>query len=517
MRLVSRMIALMAAVWCCLAALPALAEVKLPAVLGDNMVLQQGMKVPVWGTADPGEEVTVTCHGQRVSGKADAQGKWMVHLEPLTANTEGTDLTVAGQDTITLRNVLVGEVWVGSGQSNMEFPVAASRDAEPEIAAANYPSIRLFTVEKAVADRPLDDCKGAWAPCSPQTVGDFSAVAYFFGRELHRRLGVPVGLIDSSWGGTPAESWTSRGTLVSHPNLKYMVDNWDNLAADYPRALEEYNKQLKAWEQAAADAQAKGEAAPAKPNEPANPANPWRPASLYNGMIAPLLPYAIRGAIWYQGESNAGRAYQYRELFPTMIRDWRQSWQEGDFPFLFVQLANFMAAQPNPGDSAWAELREAQSMTLRLANTGMAVIIDIGDAVDIHPRNKQDVGYRLALWPLALVHGERIEYSGPLYESMSVEGERIRLRFTHVDGGLVARSGPPLKGFAIAGEDRRFVWANAQIEGDTVVVWSDQVASPAAVRYAWADNPICNLYNRDRLPASPFRTDDWPGVTADAK
>ena len=514
MRPSSRTIAFVVALWCCLVALPALANVKLPAVLSDNMVLQQDIKVPIWGTADPGEEVTVSFAGQHVAAKADAQGKWTAYLEPLTAKGDGADLTIAGKNTITLKNVLVGEVWVASGQSNMELPVAVVRNAEAEIAAASYPSIRLFTVEKAVADHPLDDCKGAWAPCSPQNVGGFSAVAYFFGRELHRRLGVPVGLINTSWGGTPAESWTSRGTLVAHPNLKPAVGSWDSLTADYPRALAEYQQKVKEWEQAAADAKAKGEAEPEKPKEPTNPDSAWHPAYLYNAMIAPLLPYAIRGAIWYQGESNAGAAYLYRELFPAMIRDWRQSWQEGDFEFLFVQLANFMAVQPNPSDSAWAELREAQTMTLRLANTGMAVIIDIGDAVDIHPRNKQDVGYRLALWPLALVHGQKIEYSGPLYESMSVEGNKIRLRFTHVDGGLVVRSGGPLKGFAIAGEDRKFVWANAQIEGDTVVVWSDAVAAPVAARYAWADNPICNFYNRARLPASPFRTDQWPGVTA---
>jgi sialate O-acetylesterase len=256
---------------------------------------------------------------------------------------------------------------------------------------------------------------------------------------------------------------------------------------------------------------------PPQPRPPLPVNNQNAPTALYNGMLAPLIPYSIQGAIWYQGESNAGQAYQYRRLFPAMIQNWRNDWNEGDFPFLFVQLANFMAAKPDPSDSAWAELREAQTMTLALPNTGMAVIIDIGDANDIHPKNKQDVGKRLALWALAKTYGKKLVYSGPIYKSMRIEGHNIILRFDHVGGGLVAMGGEPLKGFAITGADRKFVWADARIDGQTVVASSDKVPEPVAVRYGWADNPVCNLYDKEGLPATPFRTDDWPGVTANKK
>ncbi|MGB9624270.1 MAG: sialate O-acetylesterase [Phycisphaerae bacterium] len=482
-------------------ALPAAAAVKLPAVIGDNMVLQRDMKVPIWGTADPGEKVTVTIGDQKAATTAGADGRWMVRLDPLKAGGP-FEMTVAGNNKITLKDILVGEVWVCSGQSNMAMTVKAAANAHEEISAAKYPDIRLFTVARKVAATPQSDTQGSWVRCSPETVGDFSAAAYYFGRHLYRELDVPIGLIHSSWGGTPAEAWTSRSTLEADPALKAIVDRWDEQIANARRAGNAAENKRPA---------ARG----AKP--PADlAASPGRPSSLYNGMIQPLIPYAIRGAIWYQGEANAGRAYQYRKLFPAMIQDWRKAWGQGDFPFLFVQLANFQPTKPEPSDSTWAELREAQTMTLSLPKTGMAVIIDIGEAKDIHPKNKQDVGKRLALAALAIAYGKDVAYSGPMYDSMKIEGDRIRLTFKHVDGGLVAKDGK-LKGFAIAGADRKFVWAEAQIDGDTVVVHSDKVARPVAVRYAWADNPECNLYNKAGLPASPFRTDDWPGVTATAK
>ena len=500
------------------------ADVSLPAVIGDNMVLQRGRAAAIWGWAEPGEKVSVKGSWQWfwASTSADADGRWNVKvLPPRTAGPY--EITIRGRNTITIKNILVGEVWVCSGQSNMQWSVRQAVDAEQEITAAKYPKIRLFTVKRKVADKPQSDCVGSWTECSPETIPGFSAVAYFFGRELHKELDVPVGLIHTSWGGTPAEAWTRRSVLESEPDCAPILQRFDEAIAKYPEAKKQYEEKVNKWKEAVKKAKAEGEKPPRRPRPPFGPGNPHSPAGLYNAMIAPLIPYGIQGAIWYQGESNAGRAYQYRKLFPAMITNWREDWGQGDFQFLFVQLANFMAVKPDPCDSAWAELREAQSMTLRLPNTGMAVIIDIGEADDIHPKNKQDVGKRLALWALAKTHDKKLVYSGPIYESMRVAGSKIVLSFEHVGGGLVAgcgeraSAGEPLKGFVIAGEDHKFVWADAKIEDDTVVVSSDKVAKPVAVRYAWADNPVCNLYNKKGLPASPFRTDDWPGVTADNK
>lgn len=493
----------------------ATADVRLPKIFGDHAGLQRGKPMPVWGTADPGEKVTVEWRGQKVSTTADRNGKWRVTLKPMPAGGP-YEMVVKGKNTVVLKDILVGEVWVCSGQSNMEWPLFLARNGEQEVASANYPQIRLFIVPKAIADQPQEDLPGGeWRVCTPESARNFSAVGYFFARELHRALNVPVGMVESAWGGTPAESWTSLSTLETNPVLRPILQNWERAVQGYPQALQRFYQQLQAWEESAAKARAEGKPEPPRPNRPVHPRNnPWKPAGLFNAMILPLVPYAIQGAIWYQGESNTGRAYEYRTLFPAMIQDWRKAWGQGDFPFLFVQLANFMATRPEPGESAWAELREAQLMTLKLPKTGMAVAIDIGEANDIHPRNKQDVGKRLALNALAIAYGKKVEYSGPIYTRMKREGSRIRLYFKHVDGGLTTPNGEPLKGFAIAGADRKFVWADARIEGDTVVVSSPQVAEPVAVRYAWADNPVCNLYNKAGLPASPFRTDSWPGVTA---
>ncbi len=492
------------------------ADVRLPAVFTDNGVLQRDMRVPVWGWAEQGEQVTVKIGEQSKTATPDAKtGKWTVKLDPLPAGGPHT-LTVSGKNTITLKNVLVGEVWICSGQSNMQMSVRGVRGAREEIAAANYPKIRLISVPTRASATPREDFNGRWVECSPETVGGFSAAGYFFGRELLKNLEVPIGLINCSYGGSSCETWVNRSALEAEPSLKPMLDRYNRELAAFSdgTAKANYEKQLAKWKTAVADAQAAGKQAPKAPSRPADPrANNQFPANLYNAMLYPVLPYGIRGAIWYQGESNAGRAYQYRTLFPTLIKSWRAEWQEGEFPFYFVQLANYMAARPEPSDSAWAELREAQSLTLKVPATGQAVIIDIGDARDIHPKNKQDVGKRLALWALAKTYGKDVVYSGPIYKSCEIQGDKVVLSFDSLGGGLVAKGGEPLKGFAIAGSDKKFVWADARIEGDKVSVSSPQVKSPAAVRYAWADNPDCNLYNKADLPASPFRTDDWPGVT----
>jgi sialate O-acetylesterase len=507
------------------------ADVKLPAIISDNMALQQNMCVPIWGWADPGEAVTVCICNQTKSVCTCPDGKWIVKLSPMAAGGPH-EMTVSGSNTIIIKNVLIGEVWVCSGQSNMEWVVNNSLYANAEKEAAKHPSIRLFTVKKNVQDNPVSDCTGKWVECSPASVGDFSAVGYFFGRTLYYQLQVPIGLIHTSWGGTPAEAWTTRATLEADPDLKPIMDryakakaddtqfNWDKKMAEYKRAQDTYTHDtLVKWNAAVEKAKAENKAPPPRPNGPRAPQhalNANSPASLYNGMIAPIVPYGIAGATWYQGESNAGHAMQYRKLLPAMIRDWRNAWKQGDFPFMIVQLANYNNGRPrpkDPEDSTWAELREAQTLTaLHTTNTGQGLAIDIGEAGDIHPKNKQDVGLRLALSALKIAYHRNIVYSGPMYSSMSNEGNAIRLHFTHTDGGLVARDGE-LKGFSIAGDDKKFVWAKARMEGDSIVVSSDIVAKPVAVRYAWADNPECNLYNKAGLPAVPFRTDDWKGIT----
>jgi len=494
------------------------ADIKLPAIISDNMVMQRGKKAKIWGRGDPGEQVmiSVSWHSMEWSVPTNGNGDWSFEMSP--PDTTGPhEMTLSGKNTITIKNILVGEVWVCSGQSNMQMSVRSSANAEQEIAQADYPNIRLFSVERKVADQPQSDCAGSWSDCSPDTVPGFSAAAYFFGRELYKELNVPIGLIHTSWGGTPAESWTRRDVLESEPDCVPIIERFDEAMAKYPEAKKKYDESMIEWKEAVEKAKAEGKDPPRRPNAPFGPGNPHSPAGLYNAMIAPLIPFGIQGAIWYQGESNAGRAYQYRKLFPAMITNWRTDWKQGNFPFLFVQLANFMAVDKEPVDSAWAELREAQLMTLALPNTGMAVIIDIGEADDIHPKNKQDVGKRLALWALAKTYGNDLVYSGPIYKSMKTEGNKVILDFEHVGGGLVAKGGEPLKGFAVAGADHKFVWADAKIDGDTVVVSNDEVSVPVAVRYGWANNPVCNLYNKEGLPATPFRTDSWPGVTADNK
>ena len=635
-------------------------DISLLPLFTDNMVLQQKQDIPIWGTAEPGGEVVVTFNEQIKKAIADDDGKWKVSLSPVPAGGP-YELVISGVDTRTIKNVMVGEVWICSGQSNMEMAVESAGgkvdNSSEEVANANYPNLRLFTVEKEMANSEQDNFKSeGWKECSSKTIPGFSAVAYFFGRHLHNNLDVPIGLIQTAWGGTIVEAWTSGATLKRIPEFTEMVKylesdettNEEKMVAakkkhaEWPNKVEKilidkgtlkhgfqnsnFNtddwktmKLPKIWEELGIYIDGvvwfskdinvpkswKGEDltlslgkindyditwfngkkvgrgvdviesrnykipsslvnigqnrivvqvldlgnvgglyGPSKDmkltseNKSITLVGNWkykidpiklvkndfpekqdqntgvnRPTVLYNTMIKPLLPYGIKGAIWYQGESNAGRAYQYRNLFSSMIKDWRDVWGQGDFPFLFVQLANFMKAQPQPVEDAWAELREAQTMALELPNTGMAVTIDIGDATDIHPTNKQDVGKRLALNALAKVYGNDIPYSGPMYKSMVVDGNKIRLKFSNTNAGLKIKGSNKLNGFSIAGKDKKFVWAKAKIEGDEVVVSNSKIDNPVAVRYGWAANPQCNLYNGANLPASPFRTDDWKGIT----
>src|SRR5947209_1336293 len=609
------------------------ADVRVPSIIGDNMVLQQGRKDRVWGWAGVGERVSVTFQGRTSHATADGGGRWQVLIGPFKAGGPYT-LTVAGANTLTFKNVLVGDVWVCSGQSNMEWILQNAQGGPQDAARADYPEVRLFTVQKKTSAAPLEDVQGRWVVTTPKEAAAFSAVGFYFGRELYRRLKIPLGLIHTSWGGTPAEAWTSHSALAADPSFKAILDRYDKELADLPRLQREHAARMAEWESkyAVRDEGNKGEGlgyarpeqnvadwkkmslpqlwesaglnldgsiwfrkevdvprswagrdltlslgpiddydttyfngervgstgsdtpgaymiprrykvpaalaragrnvvavrvfdrmggggfgaapgvmslapegagrgegvsldgqwdykeesvVPSKPVDysnypgpPPGPGNPNSPSVLYNAMLAPLTPYAVRGAIWYQGESNAGRAYQYRALFPAMIRDWRSAWGAGDFPFYFVQLANWKARKTDSIDSEWAELREAQLMTLRtVPHTGMAVTVDIGNPDDIHPRNKLDVGLRLARWALADVYGQKLEESGPLYDSNTTEGDKVRLRFRHAAGLKTSDGGAP-KGFFVAGDDRKFHPAEARIEGDAVVVWSREVSRP---------------------------------------
>jgi sialate O-acetylesterase len=637
------------------------AKIKLPAIFTNNMVLQQQSEVPFWGEATPAKTVKITpsWNNKTVETAADATGKWKANI-PTPVYGGPFSIEISDGKKLTLENVMIGEVWLCSGQSNMEMPLAGwgkIMNYQQEIEAANYPNIRLFTVQRNISNQPLTDMtakSGGWVACSPETVADFSAVAYFFGKNLYEKMKIPIGLINSSWGGTIAEAWTSGHSLKTMPDFQSTVDAIQNKALNTNEIKEKYNQDSIEWQsqvfkadrgflngkalwsnQDVVDTDWKSMKVPdnwenqsllnfdgvvwfrktidiptdwqnkklslnldliddndityfngvevghtdgwnlariytipaslAKAGKavisvrvfdtgggggiygnpllmklslspeksiplagtwqykigfnlteiPAAPVtwnNPNQPTVLYNAMINPIIPYKIKGVIWYQGESNSDKAYQYRELFPLLIRDWRKQWKS-DFPFYFVQLANYTPQLPQPSEAAWAELREAQLQTLHLENTGMAVIIDIGDAKDIHPKNKQEVGHRLSLIARANTYNENIAFSGPIYESYRMQGNSICITFKHTENGLKTPNDGPLKGFAIAGLDHVFHWADAVIQGNEVVVSCKEVENPVAVRYAWAANPVCNLYNGASLPASPFRTDDWQGIT----
>jgi sialate O-acetylesterase len=475
------------------------AGLRLPNVFSHNMVLQQNQAVPVWGWGDNGDTVIVTFQGQTARAKV-VGGKWMVHLQNLKAGGPQTFAVTEGRNTIQFTNVLVGEVFVASGQSNMEFALQRANGASEDITNSANPMIHLLHVPRERLDSPTNDIGATWTECNPQTSPGFSAVAYYFARDLQKARGVPIGIIESSWGGTPCEAWTRSGNMASNPKFQKEI-------SEAAAAQKTYQEQLAGNAKKPAGGKGKNKAVKA-----AEPRKPWIPGELYNGMIAPLIPYAIKGAIWYQGENNASnteRAWRYHEIFPNMIRNWREDWDQGDFTFLLVQLAPFKPIEHQPGDSDWASVREAQWWaTKTLPKVGMAVITDVGEEHDIHPTKKQPVGARLALAARAIAFGENVEFSGPLYKNMKVAGNKAVLSFDHVGYGLESRNGA-LKGFSICGEDKKFVWALAEIDGDKVVVSSPNVQNPVAVRYGWADYPVVNLWNKNGLPATPFRTDEF--------
>lgn len=542
------------------------AEVKVPAIFSDHMVLQRDIRIPVWGWADAGEEVTVTFGDQSAKTITDSDGRWKVCLEKVGANATSQTLTVSGKNTIKFTDVLVGDVWVCSGQSNMGVYLGECDNADSEVPNANDPWLRILTVEERTSIKPEEDVKlwngKRWRLCTPEAANQFSGVGYFFGRELRKHLTIPIGLISSLYGGSQAQLWTSLEAIGKNidadPEFKdwrakreAVLDKYPQKLAEYLPAKEKYDAEMtrywnevenapefvarkKVWEEENKVAREQGKIPPPRPQpsqpRPTAPAPPdggpynsFMVGNLYNAMISPLMPYAIKGVIWYQGESNCNNSKQYRVLFPIMITDWREKWGQGNFPFLFVQLPNISkpATEPVQTNDRWPGVRDAQAKAMSLPNTGMATIIDVGDPDDVHGKDKIDVGVRLSLIARHLVYGEDIVYTGPTYDSMKVEGNKVWITFKNTGGGL-AIGAPPwspsgrippvaseLKGFAIAGPDQKWVWAQARINRDQVVVSSDQAPNPVAVRYGWADNPPCNLYNKEKLPATPFRTDDW--------
>ncbi len=484
----------------------AVADVSLPNIFSDHMILQRRQPNRVWGKASPGEKVVVSIGDQSHAATAGADGAWQVTLAPLETG-EPRKLVAKGQASeVSISDVLVGEVWICAGQSNMEFSLSGAYDSDLETAAANRPEIRTINFPNVGSQTPIWSHQNArWIVCTPQSVRAFTAVGYFFARQIHESLGVPVGLVNNSWAGSRAEAWVPRNYFDGKENLLPIVARYDAFA-----------KEL-------AELEAKGQLSPDEQRHArqlrTDVNGDDRPANAYNGIVASHTGYGIRGALWYQGEGNTPRAYQYRELFPLVIESWRKEWGQGDFPFYWVQLPNYQAEKPAPSDSEWAELREAQTLTLaKLPNTGEAVTIDLGDGANLHPPNKRDVGLRLARWALARDYGFDIAYQSPAYRSMRVDGDKVILTFDHVTGRLRTLTSPIPCGFAIAGKDRKFVWAAATLNRDgTITVSSDKVPSPVAVRYAWADNPACNVYDGAKLPLTPFRTDEWPGLTDEAR
>ncbi len=510
-----------------LLAVSARAELKLPAIIGDNMVLQQKQANPVWGWDAPGTEVTVTFAGQTKTAKAGADGKWTVKLDAVPANAKPATITIKGSSSKELKNVLVGEVWICSGQSNMGFNLSSVWDADLDIAQAKFPQIRLISVPQVGTQEIQNDFKGQWEECSPTNAGQFTAVGYHFGRVLHEMLGVPVGLIDNAWGGSACEAWVKRDVLEKDPRFASIIARWKQIESTFSQ--EAFDKQVAEYKvKAAAWGKARDEAAKAgtffnelAPRAPQNQmTGQGRPGNLYAGVLHPTIGYGIKGVIWYQGESNASRAKEYGELFPFMIDYWRKEWQQGDFPFYWVQLADFKPYQTEPVESDWAELREAQTRTMsKLPKTGQCVITDLGEANDIHPKNKRDVAERLARWALVKDYDLKLPYRSPEIKDAKFDGGKALLTFDFAPQGLRTIDTDEVKGFMVCGEDKKWVWAKASIIGGSkkgtnqIEVTAEGIAKPVAVRYAWADNPVCNVFSAEGLPVTPFRTDDFPMIT----
>lgn len=490
----------------CLSGLVAHGTVTLAPLFRPHAVLQRDKPVPVWGTAAPGEAIRIEFRGQKKDTVAGRNGEWRVTLDPMPASAEGAELSVYAHNVIRLPDVLVGDVWICAGQSNMDWTVAKSANARQEIAAANFPTLRQFKVAMAVADAPSSIADGQWEPARPDTVAQFGAVGYFFGRNLHTELGVPIGLINSSWSGTMIEAWVGADALASMSVKSAVKERWQKLVDTYPQRREKYLKAVEQWEKERAQASANGEQfARRRPGPAGGPGGPQMPGGLYNGMVHPLTPFAVRGIVWYQGESNVARPAEYGELFTGLIRQWRHSFQQGDLPFLFVQLPNHAPAN-DPSQTQWAWLREAQATALKLPEVFMAVTIDLGEADNIHPLKKQPFGNRLAALAKAKVHGQPVPHSGPVFSHAVREGAKMRVHFTSASA---LRTKGPLTEFVVAGSDRKFLPATARIDGDTIVVESENVLEPVAVRYAWRNFPEVHLFNADGFPAAPFRSDRW--------
>jgi sialate O-acetylesterase len=511
------------------------AAVTLAPLFQDHAVLQRDKPLPVWGKADPGERVSVTFHGQQAAAVAGPDGRWTVSLDPIAASADPADLVVTGRspDQIVIHDVLIGEVWLCSGQSNMEFTVWNPADTlyrvdngEKEVAAATFPLIRQFKVERFESDQPVDTAQGSWVACTPETVHAFTAVGYFFARDLYQKLGVPFGIINCTWGGSAIEPWLSHAALASDPAFAAVYQRWQQAQDQYPIRVAEHIAMLQAWATVGSQARARGPDAYAafakqfpqpKPAPKPDKPYPYAPSKIFNGMVHPLLPYALRGALWYQGEANVGRAQEYHKLLAAMITSWRADFGQGDFPFYWVQLPNYNGREAVR--SKWSYLREAQAQTLTLPETGMAVTIDIGEKENLHPRNKQEVGRRLALIAKAKVYGLTVDFSGPVFLAAERTGSAMLVHFQYAAMGLTAAGKPP-QSFEVAGADRIFYPADATIvrrplaQGgadavDQVLVQSSKVSEPVAVRYAWSNAPEANLYNGAGLPAAPFRSDSW--------
>jgi sialate O-acetylesterase len=493
------------------------AEVRLPDILGSSMVLQQKQAVPIWGSAEPGETVTVTFGKQKKTVVADAGGRWRVNLDKLEANLKPQAMSIAGKNTIELQDILVGEVWLVAGQSNMQRLLRETENGEAVQSAANHPNIRLFNASREVAFKRKQGKLGVWQPTTPETVREFSAAGYYFGVELERELKVPIGLINSSYGGSQAEAWTPVEYLNANPNLKPTVERTKIWEEERPRVRVEYEAAIKKWREDSEKQKAAGARPSPSPGVPDALRDYRIASSIYDGMIQPLMPFAIKGAIWYQGESNEARAEQYNILLPAMIHAWRERWGAGNFPFGIVQLPNYRAVKPEPEDAAWSFIREAQRRTaLKTPNTGLIVTIDLGEANDIHPKNKLDVGKRMARWALKDAYGQRKLANSPMFSKAEIKNGKIILTFSDVGAGLKIKGGGKLEEFAVAGADKKWYWAEAKIVGQNKVeVASPRVSRPVAARYAFNSNPKRpNLTNESGLPAAPFRTDDWSDPTA---